>query len=173
MHSGSWPFSYSNVTQLVYNILFNVTSLYHSNKLWVSVVLCWMHFCISSIYNSYYVSMHSMQNKYTKWYRWKTGTCFELLNIWLTSCAFSVQHDCGLSITPTLMIGMCWCDRRAQSRKGSSNHSIVVISLTATLPIIIFTPRACARGEAIVCRCRCCRRHENRQISSSRRIRVL
>ena len=42
----------------------------------------------------------------------------------------------------------------------------------------IFTPRACARGEAIglsVCRCRrCCRRrHENRQISSSRRLCVL
>ena len=44
--------------------------------------------------------------------------------------------------------------------------------------ILVITPRACARGKAIdlsVCRCRrCCRhRHENRQISSSRRLCVL
>ena len=37
--------------------------------------------------------------------------------------------------------------------------------------IVVVTPRACARGKAIVCRRRC--RHENRQISSSRRLCVL
>ena len=39
----------------------------------------------------------------------------------------------------------------------------------------IITPRASARGKAIVCRyrCRCCCRHENRQISSSRCLCVL
>ena len=40
----------------------------------------------------------------------------------------------------------------------------------------VITPRACARGKAIglyVCCCCSCRRHENRQISSSRRLCVL
>ena len=34
---------------------------------------------------------------------------------------------------------------------------------------VIITPRACARGKVIVC-CRCRRRHENRQISTSRHL---
>ena len=35
-------------------------------------------------------------------------------------------------------------------------------------PLFFITPRACARGKAIVCRRR--RRHENRQIASSRHL---
>ena len=50
-----------------------------------------------------------------------------------------------------------------------------IVSLAVYRSVII-TPRACARGKAIglyVCCCRCRRRHENRQISSSRRLCVL
>ena len=79
-----------------------------------------------------------------------------------TNRAFSVQHACGLSTTPTLLACCATAHAQAQYWKGSSGHKTALQQSVAVLRYsgyraheyvlyrAIVTPRACARVKQLL-----------------------